>query len=354
MPCSLSLEAAVGERVYIILVNYKGVDDTLECLESVFRLEHPNFRVVVVDNASGDGALERIPAWARGEVSAPVKAPAMAAWTQPSGPKPVSCEVLTREAAEAGRSVAESDPDLVVVDAGANLGFAGGNNVGIRHALARGKADFVWLLNNDTITTPKALSAMLQRCRQAPGEVSCGARILYYHHPDTVQALGGGPYNRWTGISWTTFGRGLDADESVDPAAIERRLDYIMGASWLLPRRFFEVVGLMREDYFLYCEEIDWCLRAKGRFALVYADDAIVYHKEGGSIGSPTAGRPSSLLSDFYIFRNKLRVVWRFFPIAYPLAYLTTVAQIVNRARRGQWDKVWLIARVLLGKRSYP
>jgi hypothetical protein len=118
-----------------------------------------------------------------------------------------------------------------------------------------------------------------------------------------------------------------------------------------LPRQFIDDVGLMDERYFLYYEEIDWVLRSQGRYALCYADDARVYHKEGSSIGSPTGERPSSTLSDFYIFRNKLWLTRRHFPLGLPSVYLATALQAVRRALRGQWDKAWLILKILLGKR---
>lgn len=339
-------------RVLIILVNYRGSHDTAECLESVFRLIHPRFHVAVIDNASGDASLASLAAWADGEWPAPLGDTAMAAFSQPPIPKPLPYRRLSRAEAEAGGT--DDETPLLLIEAGANLGFAGGNNIGMRYALARDDVDYVWLLNNDTVVAPDALTRLLERCAASGEPMSCGNRILYYAQPDTIQALGGGPYNRWTGIAWTTLGRGRAAAQSVDTPAVERRLDYIMGASWLLPRAFLETVGLMREDYFLYCEEIDWCLRARGRFRLGYADDAWVYHKEGGSIGSPSQDRPSSPMSDFYIFRNKLWVTRRFFPWAYPIAYLASLGQALNRLRRGQWAKAWLVLRVLLGKTTYP
>jgi GT2 family glycosyltransferase len=260
---------------------------------------------------------------------------------------------LDRAATEAGTAAAADGAPLVLIQNGANLGFAAGNNVGLRYALAQPDMDYVWLLNNDTVVEPDCLSRMLAYSTSLAEPNTCGSLLLYYDDPRRVQALGGCSYNRWTGLASTSLGRDLPLDDAIDHPHYQQRLDYIAGASWLLPRAFLQQIGLMEESYFLYCEEVDWCLRNAGRFRLVYAPDARVYHKEGSSIGSPTQQRASSLLSDFYIFRNKLRVTRKFFPWALPTAYLTSLFQAFNRARRGQWDKAWLILRVLLGKRSF-
>ena len=336
-------------KAYIILVNWNGWADTVECLESVFRQDYPNYRVVVCDNASADGSLGHLEAWAEGRaLYVPPEASPLRHLTTPALRKPLDFLTLNRERAERGGD--GTDPALLLVDGGGNLGFAGGNNVGLRYALARGDADYLWLLNNDTVVEPDCLTRMVRRLHDHPGRATCGSRVLFYDHPETVQALGGGRFNRWTAISSQSLGRFLPADRAVDVAEIERRMSYIVGCSWLLPRSYLEEVGLMDESYFLYYEEVDWVLRAGGRYALRYTDDARVYHKEGGSIGTPTGSRPSSLLSDFYIFRNKLRITRRHFPLGLPSVYLATLIQAMRRALRGQWDKTWLILKILLGK----
>ncbi|MCF7995574.1 MAG: glycosyltransferase family 2 protein [Chromatiaceae bacterium] len=342
----------MSPRVYIILVNWNGWSDSIECLESVLRLDYDNFRVVLCDNASRDNSLDHIADWATGKTAYAASDDAsLAHLSTPPLPKPLAFAHLDRSAAEKGEIA--DDPPLVLIDTGANLGFAGGNNVGLRHVLARGDADYAWLLNSDTVVDPDCLSAMVRRLQRADEPAMCGSRILFYDDPGVVQALGGGRFNRWTAICSQSLGRFLPADQPIDPAAYEQQMTYIVGCSWLLPRRFIDDVGLMDERYFLYYEEVDWVLAAKGRYRLCYADDARVYHKEGSSIGSPTGERPSSLLSDFYIFRNKLWITAKHFPLGLPTVYLFSLLQALRRARRAQWDKFWLILAVLLGKRRF-
>jgi GT2 family glycosyltransferase len=352
MPARFKETPFMTDKVYIILVNWNGWRDTIECLESVFRQDYPNYRVIVCDNASADGSLGHLRDWAAGDLaySAPNASP-LARLTTPALPKPLDFTLLERAAAERGGDGV--DPMLLLVDGGGNLGFAGGNNLGMRYALAKGDADYIWLLNNDTVIEADCLGNMLRRLRQANRPATCGSRILFYDQPETVQALGGSRFNRWTAVSSQSLGRFLPAAQPVDSAAYERQISYIVGCSWLLPRAYIEQFGLMQEDYFLYYEEIDWVLRAGGRYALCYADDARVYHKEGSSIGTPTGERPSSLLSDFYIFRNKIWLTRRHFPLGLPTVYLATLIQAMRRAARGQWDKAWLIIKIILGKNTF-
>src|ERR1700694_2988487 len=115
----------------VILLNWNGWKDTIECLESVFRLNSPDFRVVVCDNASADGSLEKIKQWARGELPAESANPLLSHLTLPPFPKPILYCELTREEAESGTAT-HSCP-LTLIQNGANVGFAAGNNVGLRY-----------------------------------------------------------------------------------------------------------------------------------------------------------------------------------------------------------------------------
>lgn len=334
-------------KVFIIIVNWNSWQDTVECLESVFRLNYGNYSVVVCDNHSHDGSVTKIQAWAEGRLSLPPKADnPLSSLIYPPIEKPITHQCLENQSSSV--TSAHSVP-LTLIDTGANLGFAGGNNRGIEYAMNHG-ADYIWLLNNDTVVARDCLSQMVQHSTEYGVANTCGSTLMHYYQPEVVQALGGNRYNKWTGLASTSLGRGLSIHEPIDHAYYEKQLSYISGASWLIPKDFIQQIGLMEESYFLYCEEIDWCVRNNHRYELTYAPNALVYHKEGGSIGSPNLDKPSSLFSDFYIFRNKLRFTKRFFPEAIISNYITSCLQLLNRARKGQWDKVWLIGHLLLGR----
>lgn len=335
------------KKVYIIIVNYNGWKDTIECLESVMKLQYLHFQVIVVDNASTNNSLANIKAWAQGNMLATCNNPELSHYTTPPIQKPI---VFTFIKASNLSNITLADEKLVIIDAEKNAGFAAGNNIGIRYAKHKNDYDYIWLLNNDTITRPDCLTHMVNRSENHMQKNSCGAKVLYYYTPDTIQALGGGRYNRFTGIAATTLGRDKKITATIDYKFYEKQLDYITGACWLLPKNFIEETGLMSEEYFLYFEEIDWCLRAK-TFDKIYAEQAIIYHKEGSSIGSPSQKRQASLLSDYYIFRNKLKVIAKFYPFSYPIAYLVTVLQMIKRIIQGHWKKAGLMVAILLGIR---
>ncbi len=324
-------------NVSIIILNWNGWKDTIECLESVLNLSGGSFRVVVCDNASTDGSTEKIKAWARGDVRAEAANPDLAHLISRPSPKPIPFLELARGQAESG--TARFDIPLVLIHNGANLGFAGGENVGIRYALRDQECQFFWMLNNDTVVAPGALAALL-RCMQERKDMGlCGSLNLSYTHPNEVQSEGGNLYSRWTGRVRTRPRRLVG-----DLTSAIVKFDYINGASMLASRNFLEQVGLMDESYFLYFEELDWAMRAKGRFGLGYTRDSVIFHKEGATIGSSANRRRRSLVSERYLTRSRVLFTRRFFPWALP----TVLAAICFAALERLCSREWYRGREML------
>lgn len=309
-------------KVYAVLVNWNGWRNTICCLESLLRSEHENYEVVICDNASENDSLAMLKAWASGaQPSDTPSPPQIRSLVEPPLPKPIPIVEYDRAEAEQGGSLNCRSAPLVLIKTGANLGFGGGNNVGIRYALARGDCDFVWCLNNDTVVPPNAMSAMVQRLGQKTGSGICGSTIVFLQDPQRVQAFGGCRYFPWAGISMSV-GRIFGRLRQLPPERIERKMDYVMGASMMVTRSFIEQVGLLSEDYFLYFEEFDWVQRAAKEFTLAYAPSSIVYHKAGASIGSNRKLSARSNLSDFYLHRNALMISKRYFKFWTPIVRL--------------------------------
>lgn len=219
--------------VYVIILNWNGWRDTAVCLDSLQELHYPNVCTVVVDNGSSDDSEARL----RGAY-----------------------------------------PHVTVLQSGANLGFAGGNNVGIRYALTQG-AEYVWLLNNDTYVAPDALDALVARARQTPGVGAVGSALYNAHDdpsaPNQLQTYGGGQLSLVTGIS-----------RHITQRRDEATIDYLSAASLLLRREALEQVGLLDDDYFMYWEDTDLSLRLRQHgWQLAVAEDATVWHKESASSG---------------------------------------------------------------------
>ena len=332
---------------YVILLNWNGWKDTIECLESVFRLACPDFGVVVCDNASTDGSLEKIKEWARGELLAKSANPQLSHLTSPPFSKPIPYLELPRWQTES-RTDAQSSP-LTLIHNDANLGFAAGNNVGLRYALSDPSCRYIWLLNTTRSRKPHALSAMVRLMQQRPEIGLCGSLNLSYHNPTEVQAQGGNTYRPWMARARTP-----------PPLTVQKLcslpapMDYINGASMLASRTFLETVGLMEESYFLYFEELDWAMRAKGMFDLGYARQSVIYHKVGATIGSNLDRKKRSLTADKYLSRNRILFTRRFFPTMLPSVLAWTCLAAAHRLCLGDLEHAKTMFSFMLQGLKFP
>lgn len=281
-------------KVDIIILNWNGWQDTIACLESIFRNDYKNYNIIVVDNFSTNDSVDRIRNWALKE---------------------------------------KHKINLLKVDS--NRGFAGGNNVGIKFALSQDHPSYIWLLNNDTIIMKDSLAKVVAKAITDKTIGICGSKLLYYQNPSQIQALGG-TYNKYFGTS-----RFIIKPEQL------YHMDYVVGAAMLVSKEFLETIGLLNEEYFLYYEELDWAVRAKGKFKLACATDSVVYHKEGASTGGNNRSKnKKSYMADYYSIRSRLLFSKKYFPQYMPTVYLGLLVTIFNRIIRGQFDHIGMIFRL--------
>jgi GT2 family glycosyltransferase len=315
--------------IYVILVNWRGYDDTIACLEACSHLDAPPFRVIVVDNEASSAGISLIEDWSAGHRSVLASDPVWA--TLSNGEEPLGERTLQVLRSESEYSCT-SGPFVTWLALEANTGFAAANNAGIRMALADPTCSHAWILNNDTIPAPSALLAMLDRMAADPHIGICGSTLLYYHTPQTIQSLGG-VFNPVSGRG-RNIGMGMPASALPMTTQVEAQLEYVVGASMLVTRRFLEDIGPMAETYFLYFEELDWSRRSTGRYSLAWARDSLVYHKEGASIGTSSTSRPSDT-SLYYYNVNRLRFTRRFHAFLLPVALVgLALKAAVFRARK--------------------
>lgn len=244
--------ATVEPKVFVIVVNWNRASDTIECVRSLQGLAYSNFEVVVVDNASVDGSVTALRA---------------------------------------------AFPDLTVLRNTKNLGYSEGNNVGIRLALSRG-ADYVLLLNNDTVVDKDLLLELVRVATTHPGAGLVGPKIYDFREPTRIWFAG-------ASINWSTgdsphLGLG-EHDTGQFNRVIE--VDRLTGCAMMVSRAVFERVGLLDPDYFLYYEDTDLCVRAaKAGFKSYCVQTAKVWHKESSS----TKASEGSDLHAYYHTRNRL------------------------------------------------
>lgn len=331
-------------RLAVVIINWNRWADTLECLESLMRTDWP-VRIIVIDNASDDDSLARIRGWADGSEPWDPPAGPLGRLTRPALSKPIPFVELDDEAALVERPGAEL---LTIIRSSYNRGFAGGNNLAMRHALGDPAVAYCWCLNNDTVVEPEAPRALITRLDATHKVGMCGTQVRYYHRPGMWQQLNGSRFKLITGMS-EGIGRDQPVTRPFDPKKVARETDFVLGASIAVSRAFLETVGFMEESYFLYFEEMDWSVRNRGRFAIAFAHGAIIYHKEGGSIGSSGKKGQRSETSEYYLMRSRIKFYRRNFPLLLPLQYPLGAALILRRLMRRQPAKAAAMTRALLG-----
>lgn len=296
----------------VVLVAYNSSDVILDCLETLISAATADgtaLRIVVVDNASTDGSIAAVEGWASGTL--PYAPPADLPFAHLPVPKPVAEDLLT------------------VIPAGVNGGFAAGVNIGLAHLFADPAIDRVWILNPDSVVPPGTPAAF---AAQAPGPFSLmGGRVTYYDRPDMIQ-IDGGTLNPWTGVTGNV---NLRQSFGAAPAPKVSDMVFITGASMVASRAFYETVGPMPEDYFLYYEEVEWAL-SRGALPLAVAPTARVYHRAGTAIGSHTPDRPASAFSLYFKHRSRMRFVrWHLPLIRRPIAWAYTLAKALQLRLKG-------------------
>ncbi len=276
-------------KVFVIILNWNGWEDTIECLESLYDISYPNYDVVIVDNNSQDDSLARIRAYARGDVA------------DKSAPLPYNCRIeplhvtnytrheaediqvatLSKKLAEESRNKAFNG-SLVIIQNEQNFGYPEGNNIGMRYAL-KASADYVLLLNNDTVVDKHFLTELV---RAADADASIGVvgpKIYRYDAPNVIQSTGV-RIDFWTG-RLIILNKGKRDDE-IEHFTADKLLpaDVVVGACFLIKRKVIEEVGKLDPTYFCYGEELDWCVRiSKAGYRIVCDLNSKIWHKKMAS-----------------------------------------------------------------------
>ena len=328
MPKALpaDLPACLG----VVIVTYNAADVILACLETLLASSDVTLRIVVVDNASTDGTPDLIADWAAGSLAPHLADLPFAAGARA---KPVTVH------ADLAACTDWRQHAVSLISAPINLGFASGVNRGLAVLAELPQIERFWVLNPDCVVPPSTAAAF---ARYTPPEGSfalMGGRVLYLDNPTMIQ-IDGGTIARWSGI---TGNLGLFGTHSETPAADPAQMDFIAGASMVASRAFYEAAGPMREDYFLYYEEVDWALR-RGRLPLAYCPGALIYHHGGSAIGSAIHNRPATPFALYFKHRARMIFLRRFYPASRLTAHVWSLAKAGQFLLRG-WHRE---ARALL------
>lgn len=331
------------KKIAAIILNYNNWEDTVACLDSVLLNKPCPDLIVVVDNASKNDSFLQIKKWIQASNANILEKLKVSRLLN-------DLHLLKEDRFLPQKDCFLSDDELqfsetldefplVLLGCRENRGYAAGNNLGMRFALRFG-VDACCILNNDTVVEPAAFGAMRDRLFASRKPGMCGALICDFQDRQTVQCRAGGRTNKWTGLS-VLNGKGLAIAEArrTSPEEVEREINFIFGACNMVSRTFIEQVGFMDEGYFLYSEEQDWAYRSKNRFDMVYAPDAIIYHKGGASTG--WNDNFVSMKSLWFLTRSRIRCAYLHTPLMLP----TVCLSIVYAAIRIVWRR--LVSRPL-------
>ncbi|MEZ4885679.1 MAG: glycosyltransferase family 2 protein [Chitinophagales bacterium] len=234
--------------VSLITINYNQTQATYELLQSLKNISYPNYEVIVVDNNSKES------------------------------PKPLINALF---------------PNVTVILSEKNLGFAGGNNLGVEAA----KGEYLFFVNNDTEMTENVIEKLLTLFEDIPNLGMVSPKICYYDEPNRIQYAGFTRINPYTARNTTIGEHEIDEGQYSKPVPTP----YAHGAAMMVKREVIDRVGLMAETFFLYYEELDWCERIrKGGYEIYVEPNALIYHKESLSVGKLSA------LKTYYITRNRI------------------------------------------------
>lgn len=283
-------------QVVTIVLNWNGCADTLACLASVRAMAHPT-EIVVIDNGSTDASVATIRA---------------------------------------------AYPDVTILETGANLGYAAGNNVGFDAVRRQTDSDAVLLLNNDTVAAPEMLTHLVAEYEATRGTAVIGPEVRYADEPQTIWSAGG-TIDWWRGYT-ANIGIGTSAQAPEPPTDVP----FVVGCAMLIPVAALRRIGGFDPRYFMYWEEVDWCVRArKAGYRARVVPEAVLYHKV-----SRGDTRPSPRVL-YYLTRNRLLLLRTHLPwYRQPLALSWTLWGLARTGldllQRCDWRREQALLRGIL------
>jgi GT2 family glycosyltransferase len=326
-------------HVSIVLVNFNGHLDTVECIESLLKSSYQNYSIFVVDNSPSEESINFLESWVIGtnfEIST-----SFPNLVYPFSQKPLDHKIIAEQDI---RVSTLGDERVFFIKALKNEGFAAANNIALKFILEGNKSEYVWLLNNDTVIEHDTLYNLVDFYSFQDEKTGIvGSKLLKYYDSNFLQAIGG-KYNKWFGIV-REIGANQKDEGQWDNKNV--RFDYVIGASMFLRTSFIRDVGFMEQDLFLYYEEMDWAIRGKRKgWGQAFCSSSRVYHKMGSTINGVKA--ENSIIADFYSARNRIQIARKHFPVTLITLYPSFAVFIINRIKKKQWKRITLLLKILV------
>ena len=254
----------IQDKVALILINWNSYDYTDQCICSIKGISYPYYDIIVVDNDSMD---------------------------------------------DSGKRLKVTHPEIILIEAGSNLGFAGGNNLGMRYATDNGYP-FIALLNNDTLVTEDFLTSLVRYLREHPETGAVQPRI-FFEHDRSLLWNGGSYYHRWVGFTYSArFNKTSNSTTEKTRVA-----DWLTGCCIVTRAEVIKKAGLLDERFFMYYEDVDYSFRIrKAGYNLVYVPESVIFHVAGGSGRLKKKSREGNVHPAIYYYslRNKIWFLKRY------------------------------------------
>lgn len=283
--------------VAIILVNWNSYEVTNDCILSLKKTSYPDFKIILVDNGSADGS---------------------------------------------GQKLEQQHPGIIVLYSDKNLGFTGGNNIGLRYSLEH-QFTYSMLLNNDTFVEPDFLTHLIGYISRHPKTGAVQPRI-HFNYDRSLLWNGGSYFNQWTGFTYTKGEKKLPGKEHM----IIKEVDWITGCALLVKNSVLSQVGLLAENMFIYSEDADLSFRIKEKgYHLVYIPASVIYHIAGMSNKNKTKGKEGYVNAVVHYLNQRNRIwllkrytKWYCAPTVATINFFYVLMVMSYFAARGRFGKL--------------
>ncbi len=295
-------------KISIILVNYKTWQDTIECVESVMKNNYTNFEIIIVEVTNINNSFFEL------------------------------------------KKICKYYKNIHIIQFEENKGFAEANNLAIKYILNTDNSEFIWVLNNDTVIHKNAINELVN-CYYDKIKTSkigfIGSKLMYYNNTEIIQTVGG-EINKWFAVS-KLIGKGEKDVGQYDNLTNEP--DYVIGAAMFFHKSLISKIGYMPEGYFLYSEDVDWCITAKKYGLTNYtAIKSVVYHKQGKTIGNKYLEDEFNVNTGKYLYSSYLKFFKKHYKLHVPMAYFMLTKKMLGRLARNKKMEAKIIFEVIVSR----
>ena len=318
-----------SKDVTVLIVNYRGADDTINCLYSLHNLVEAPGRIIVIDNNSNDGSVDKI----------------FFAWCKYASPS-----IVKENDIETTRIKSRS----IILMMPKNGGYAYGNNGGIRLAFKYSGCKAVWIINNDTISKYNTLKELCIQYNSHNNHI-IGSSLVYLHDKKTIQCLGGGYYNIFFGTTrHIGENNNIHHIDTVKEKYLRKNIDYINGASLFIHKDIINIIGNFDERFFMYYEDVELCIRAK-KYGIKcsWASKSIIYHKAGETIKQLISNIKIKKQIDYNILCNRMMLSKLHFKYLLPSIYISYIILPIKRLFFKQNINLFNIIKSIYANNTY-